>query len=208
MKCSAVFFDRDGTVIFDRHYLHEPAGVELIPGTGEALRSLALAGVDAFLVSNQSGIGRGYFTEADLAACQARLQELLRGFGAGFKDSRFCPHAPEEACRCRKPAIGMWEDLRDAWGLDASACAMVGDKPEDLMFGSNAGMAAAVLVLTGKGLQSAEKLGLDPGAVGDGLLPFRPADLPGVGSACRFYAAKDAAHAVAGLLAASGMDGK
>ena len=84
MKCSAVFFDRDGTVLFDRHYLHDPAGVELIPGTGEALRSLALAGVDAFLVSNQSGIGRGYFTEADLAACQARLQELLRGFGAGY----------------------------------------------------------------------------------------------------------------------------
>ncbi len=195
MKFTAVFFDRDGTIIYDRNYLHDPAGVELIPGTGEALRSLAEAGADAFLVSNQSGIGRGYFTERDLAACQARLAELLKEYGAAFKDARFCPHAPEHACRCRKPDTGMWESLRDAYGLDAGTCVMVGDKPEDLMFGKNAGMAAAVLVLTGKGRQSAEKLGLDPDAVGSGLY-----SVPYAGGGCPFYAAKDAAQAVRGLL--------
>ena len=64
MKLDAVLFDRDGTVIYDRHYLSDPAGVELIPGTGEALARLAAEGIAAFLVSNQSGIGRGYFPES------------------------------------------------------------------------------------------------------------------------------------------------
>ncbi len=194
MKFTAVFFDRDGTIIYDRNYLHDPAGVQLIPGTGEALRALAEAGTDAFLVSNQSGIGRGYFTGDDLAACQARLGELLKEYGAGFKDARFCPHAPEQGCGCRKPGTGMWESLRDAYGLAADTCVMIGDKAEDLMFGRNAGMAAAILVLTGKGSRTAERMGLDPDSVGNGLC-----SLPRTGDPCPFYAAKDVARAVRAL---------
>ncbi len=201
MKCSAVFFDRDGTVIYDRHYLHDPSGVELIPGVGEALSSLTAAGVDAFLVSNQSGIGRGYFAKEDFIACQDRLKELLDRYGTGFRDFRYCPHAPEEECRCRKPGIGMWESLRDVYGLEASSCIMIGDKPEDLLFGKNAGMAAAVLVLTGKGQKSAEKMGLDFQKTGSGLFPIPS---PGPDGTCPFYAAKDAAEAVKGILSAYG----
>ncbi len=207
MKFSAVLFDRDGTVIFDRHYLSDPAGVELIPGTGEALARLGKAGAEAYLVSNQSGIGRGYFPESGWYSCQARLDELLAGFGAELKDTRFCPHAPEEECSCRKPAVGMWESLRDAHSLDSAACAMVGDKPEDLRFGINAGFAAAVLVLTGKGAKSAEKLGLDVEAVTRaGFLPV-PAELvpaewfDGAPAPVRLFAAVDAAAAVDGLMA-------
>ena len=206
MTLSAVLFDRDGTVIFDRHYLSDPAGVELIPGTGEALARLGRAGIASYLVSNQSGIGRGYFPESAWYACQERLDELLAQKGAKLEDTRFCPHDPEVSCFCRKPGTGMWESLREAHGLDASSCAMVGDKPEDLRFGINAGLAAAVLVLTGKGMKSAEKLGLDAEAVArEGFLPI-PADripaewLEGCGG-IRLFVASDTAAAVDGLLA-------
>lgn len=204
MKLSAVLFDRDGTVIFDRHYLSDPEGVELIPGTGEALARLNAGGVAAYLVSNQSGIGRGYFPESGWYACQARLDELLAAFGAKLADTRFCPHAPEEDCDCRKPGTGMWESLRAEHGLHASSCAMVGDKPEDLRFGIRAGLAAAVLVMSGKGAASAEKLGLDPEHVRtSGFLPIGAEHIPAdwaVGPQTRLFAAADTASAVHGLL--------
>lgn len=206
MKFSAMLFDRDGTVIFDKHYLSEPSGVELIPGTGEAMARLALEGIAAYLVSNQSGIGRGYFPESGWYACQTRLDELLAEHGATLSDTRFCPHTPEEACDCRKPSTGMWESLRQAHGLEAASCAMVGDKPEDLRFGINAGLAAAVLVMSGKGVKSAEKLGLDAGNIQcRGFVELDPASLPAEwwsadAPRTRIFAAVDVAAAVAGLL--------
>lgn len=200
MELSAVLFDRDGTVIVDRHYLGSAEGVELIPGAGQALGLLRERGVASYLVSNQSGIGRGYFPESGWHECHARLQELLAAFGAGFDDARFCPHAPEEACLCRKPAPGMWESLRDAHGLCAARCAMVGDKVEDVLFGVNARLAAAVLVLTGKGEAAARKLGLDVERVEkEGFIAAAFPDMPS--GSTRLFAAKDAAHAVRGLLA-------
>ena len=207
MTFSAVLFDRDGTVIFDRHYLSDPDGVELIPGTGEALARLGAAGIASYLVSNQSGIGRGYFPESGWYACQERLDELLAAHGAKLGDSRFCPHDPEEHCHCRKPGTGMWESLREAHGLEASTCAMVGDKPEDLRFGINAGLAAAVLVLTGKGEKSAEKLGLDAGEIARaGFMPIPAANIPaewleGRSSPIQLFVATHTAAAVDGLMA-------
>ena len=200
MELSAVLFDRDGTVIVDRHYLGSAEGVELIPGAGQALALLREKGLSCFLVSNQSGIGRGYFPESGWHECHARLQQLLAAFGAGFDDARFCPHAPEEACRCRKPAPGMWESLQKAHGLAAGRCAMVGDKAEDLLFGVNASLAAPVLVLTGKGEAAALKLGLDvPRIEREGFLAV---DIPDMNAgATRLFAAKDMPSAVRGLLA-------
>jgi D-glycero-D-manno-heptose 1,7-bisphosphate phosphatase len=154
MKLSAVFFDRDGTVIVDKHYLSDPQGVELIPGAGKALALLKKQTIQTFLVSNQSGIGRGYFTEQDWLRCQNRLQNLLKPYDAVFDDVRFCPHNPEQRCCCRKPYTGMWKSLAETYGLDSENCAMVGDKLEDLLFGVYAEMAVSVLVLTGKGNQS------------------------------------------------------
>ncbi|MCH5278086.1 MAG: HAD family hydrolase [Desulfovibrionaceae bacterium] len=156
----ALFLDRDGTIIEDRHYLRDPGGVVLLPGAGEALGRLARAGVRLFLVTNQSGIGRGYFSEADFRACQSRLEELLRPWGASFAAVYMCPHGPEDHCACRKPRTGMWERARGAWNLDPARCVMVGDKPDDLLFGINAGMAAAFLARTGHGSRAAENLGL------------------------------------------------
>lgn len=154
----AVLFDRDGTLIKDKHYLSNPDGVELLPGVGEALGRLADQGVRLFLVSNQSGVGRGMFSVEAVQACNQRLAKLLAPYGVFFEDMLFCPHSPEEQCACRKPATGMWEELRKRHRLLPERCCMVGDKEEDMLFGAIAELGARVLVLTGKGKATAEKL--------------------------------------------------
>lgn len=156
----AALLDRDGTIIVDKHYLSDPAGVELLPGAVAGLRGLTMAGLRLFVVTNQSGIGRGYFSEADYRACHAALEKLLRDENIALSGSAFCPHAPEEACACRKPSPGMWQSLAASYGLVPARTVMVGDKAEDILFGRRAGFAAAVLVLTGKGRDTAEKLRL------------------------------------------------
>ncbi len=157
-----ILLDRDGTVIENRHYLADPDGVALLPGAGEALARLAQAGKRLFLVTNQSGIGRGYHTVKDFDACQERLATLLEAYGVRITDVAFCPHAPEDGCSCRKPASGMWEQLRDRNSLALEACAMVGDSVVDVGFGLGSGLAVTVLVRTGHGVDSAESLGLPP----------------------------------------------
>ncbi len=176
-----ILFDRDGTLIYDRHYLSDPAKVELLPGCMAGLRRMRASGLRLFVVTNQSGIGRGFFTEADYQACANRLNELLAEGGVRLEGSAFCPHDPEAGpCLCRKPGPGMWLELRGRYGLEASETLMVGDKPEDVAFGRNQGLALCALALSGKGEGTAAKLGLAslppaagfaeiPGAAGDGL---------------------------------------
>ena len=159
-RIMALLLDRDGTVIADKHYLADPDGVELLPGVGEALGLLSSRGVRLFLVSNQSGVGRGLFPLQSVLECNARLRDLLAPYGVRFTDSVFCPHSPEEHCACRKPGIGMWEELRLRHGLSPETTAMVGDKAEDMAFAAEAGLAGRILVLTGKGAATAVALGL------------------------------------------------
>jgi len=162
-RIANVILDRDGTVIADKHYLCDPQGVELLPGVGKALARLTSDGVRLFLATNQSGIGRGYFQKRDYLAVQERLgQILLAEFGVRFTDVAYCPHAPEACCTCRKPAPGMWQALAAANSLDPAATIMIGDKIADVGLGLTAGLAASVLVLTGKGKKHAEALGLPP----------------------------------------------
>ncbi len=202
MNLTAVLFDRDGTLIVDKHYLSEPDGVELIPGVGDALALLRARGVKSFVVSNQSGIGRGYFPESGWHACEKRLGELLCSFGAAIDDERFCPHAPDQDCDCRKPRVGMWESLRSAHALDPTRCAMIGDKTEDLLFGVNAGLGAVALVLTGKGEASARKMGLDVDLIRrKGFLDVDVRLPEAEENVTRRFAAVDARAAVEGLLA-------
>ena len=157
---SSLLIDRDGTVIKDKHYLADPEGVELLPGVGEALGALARRGLRFFLLSNQSGVGRGMFAQEAVLACNERLAALLAPYGVRFTDMLFCPHAPEDACLCRKPATGMWRELEQRHGLRADDCLMIGDKEEDMRFAAQAGLARA-LVLTGKGGNTAARLGID-----------------------------------------------
>jgi histidinol-phosphate phosphatase family protein len=129
-----VFLDRDGTLIADRHYLRDPAGVELLPGVGWALAQLNEAGIPAIVVTNQSGIGRGYFSRAEYDRVAARLDELLAAEGARIDASYMCPHAPNKAdpCACRKPGTLLYEQAIADHGLDGQRSFFVGDMWRDV----------------------------------------------------------------------------
>lgn len=152
-----LFADRDGTLIVDKHYLSDPAQTELFPDVAKSLKLLQNNGIKTLVVTNQSGIGRGYFSEQDFLACQNALAVQLRAKQVELFDYAFCPHAPEDACMCRKPALGMWEYLSQKHGIDPSECAMIGDKKEDVLFGIRAGFVFSCLVLTGKGQKTASE---------------------------------------------------
>ena len=143
MNIQNILLDRDGTIIADKHYLHCPEEVELLPGAGETLRQWQKNGLRLFLVTNQSGIGRRYFNERDYINVHERLCELLKAFDVYFTDALFCPHAPEDNCQCRKPATGMWQILRAKHGLKAAETLMIRDKKADIVFAQNCQLACS-----------------------------------------------------------------
>jgi len=152
----ALFVDRDGVIIEDAHYLRDPDGVRLLPGAAAALRRARGAGWLVVGISNQSGIGRGLYTEADFTAVQRRVDEELAAQGAVLDALYYCPHAPAEGCRCRKPAPGLLEEAaaRFTW---APRCSwVVGDKASDVALARAAGLHGC-LVLTGKGASEASR---------------------------------------------------
>ena len=147
-----VLLDRDGTVIRDKHYLSDPEGVELLPGAAQGLKRMRDMGLGLVIVSNQSGVGRGYFDHAAVKACNERLAELLAAHGVALDGFYYCPHTPEEACDCRKPATGMVDRAARELGFDPARCFMIGDKRADMGVGRAVG-AATILVRTGKGAE-------------------------------------------------------
>ena len=144
----AVFFDRDGTLMEEVHYCGDPAQVRVYPGVSEALRQLKAAGLRVFIVTNQSGIGRGLITEAQYHAVQ---EELLRQLGAGLIDaSYFCPDRPDVPSTRRKPEPGMVLEAAAEFTIDLPRSYLVGDKAADIECGRRAGT-RTMLVLTGYG---------------------------------------------------------
>jgi D,D-heptose 1,7-bisphosphate phosphatase len=140
----ALFVDRDGTLNPDLHYLKDAERLELFRGVGE---SLALAHDHGYLivcVTNQSGVQRGFYSAADVERIHARLNELLRPFRARLDAVYYCPHAPEEGCRCRKPATGLFEDARRDWNIDFAQSAIVGDRALDIEAGGRLGLLTAL----------------------------------------------------------------
>jgi D-glycero-D-manno-heptose 1,7-bisphosphate phosphatase len=138
---AAVLFDRDGTLVEDVPYNGDPARVAPLPGAREALDRLRAAGVAVGMVTNQSGIARGLLAHDDVAAVNARVQELLGPFGA----VEYCPHAPGAGCACRKPAPGLVLAAAARLGVAPERCAVVGDIGADMGAARAAG-ARGVLV--------------------------------------------------------------
>jgi D-glycero-D-manno-heptose 1,7-bisphosphate phosphatase len=143
-----VFLDRDGVINEEVEYLHEPDRVVLVAGAAAAIAALGAAGLAVVVTTNQSGIARGKYTEAELGAVTARIAELIAPAGARLDATYFCPHHPEagvgayrRACRCRKPAPGMLEQAAAEHGLDLARSALVGEHLADAVFDS---LAAAV----------------------------------------------------------------
>jgi D-glycero-D-manno-heptose 1,7-bisphosphate phosphatase len=145
-----VFLDRDGTINREVHHLSDPDQLELLAGAAEGLRDLSEAGCTLIVVSNQSPIGRGMFTEARLLEINGRLSEMLAAEGVKIGGWYWCPHAPWEGCACRKPAPGMFLRARDEMGVILEKSWVVGDRLADLRAGRQVG-ARAILVATGYG---------------------------------------------------------
>ena len=130
---TAVFLDRDGTIIEDAHYLSHPDQVRLIDGAAEAIARINSLLVPVIVVTNQSGIARGIFSEEAHERVTARLNEMLAERGAHVDASYYCPHAPEDACECRKPGTLLYRKASsDNHGLDLSRALYIGDRFRDV----------------------------------------------------------------------------
>jgi D-glycero-D-manno-heptose 1,7-bisphosphate phosphatase len=153
----AVFIDRDGTINEEVGYVNHLDRFILLPRAGEAIRLLNHYGLKAVVVTNQSGVARGYFPESLIHRVHRKMEELLGREGARLDGIYYCPHHPDaghppyrQKCRCRKPETGMVEDATRALDLDCSRSYMIGDRGHDLEFARRIG-ARGVLVLTGYG---------------------------------------------------------
>ncbi len=175
MGSPAVFLDRDGTINEEVGFLSDPEQVALIPGSAEALARLREAGFRLIVVTNQSGIARGLFSEEELHHVNKKLTALLAERGAGIDAYYFCPHHPnfgeKKNCDCRKPKPGMAHLAVNELGVDLSKSYFVGDKLTDIELGKNAG-GKTVLVLTGYGSEEKKLLeakGVKPDRIFDAL---------------------------------------
>jgi D-glycero-D-manno-heptose 1,7-bisphosphate phosphatase len=153
-RVRAVFLDRDGVLVEDADYVRSVRQLAVLPGAAEAVRRLRKAGLKAVVISNQSGVGRGYFSRRTLQRIHAELKARLARAGARLDAIYYCPHLPPgkgvKACGCRKPETGMVMKAARRWGLELSECFFVGDSTTDLQAARNAGC-RPVLVRTGKG---------------------------------------------------------
>ncbi|HVU08206.1 MAG TPA: HAD family hydrolase [Verrucomicrobiae bacterium] len=149
----AVFLDRDGTLIVEKNYLHRPEDVEIFSGAGAALKKMADAGFKLIVVTNQSGIGRGYFTIAEAENVNRHLQNEFARAGVKFEKIYIAPEAPGQPSRGRKPSPQFLFDARDEFGLNLAESFVVGDKLIDLECGWNAGVKKSILVRTGYGAE-------------------------------------------------------
>jgi len=150
----AVFLDRDGTLIEEKDYLHRPEDVVILPGVASALKKLQDAGFKLFIVTNQSGVGRGYFTMEDVEKVHAHLTAELARDGARFEKIYVAPEAPDKPSRGRKPSPQFLFDARDEFNLDLAQSFIIGDKLSDLECGWNAGLKKSILVRTGYGAET------------------------------------------------------
>ncbi len=136
LKRKALFLDRDGVINVDKGYVHRPADFELMPGILELLEYAKMQDFLLLLVTNQSGIARGYYSEQDFLTLSAYMQTLLQtNLGFGLDQIYYCPHAPEARCACRKPQLGMLKQALGDFRLDLSQSVMIGDKYSDMEFG-------------------------------------------------------------------------
>ena len=156
MSRKAAFIDRDGVLNEERAYVHRAEDFEFVPGAIEALRSLKAAGYLLVVVTNQSGIARGLYSEADYHALTRQMRELLEAEGIHLDAVEYCPHLPDAPleqyrleCDCRKPKPGMLNRAIQALGIDPGASFLVGDRLSDVEAGRAAGISRCFLVRTG-----------------------------------------------------------
>jgi len=151
-----VLLDRDGTIIQEKNYLASAEDVELIPGAAAGLRALREAGYGLIVITNQSGIARGYFNEQTLSEIHASLEAKLGAEGVQLDAILYCPHAPEDNCDCRKPRTGLMERAAKMFGFNPKDAVVIGDKACDIELGKRCG-AYTILVRSGYGREHEER---------------------------------------------------
>lgn len=169
MKHCAVFLDRDGTLIEEVNFLSRLEDLRLFPFSAKAIKLLNDSGFLVILITNQSGIARGFFDEKTLHEIHAKLKNELAESNAKLDAVYFCPHNSADNCACRKPKTGMIEQAVKDFSLSLENSWMVGDKAIDVETGFNAQMKTA-LVLTGYGQTEVEKLKKKPDLISENLL--------------------------------------
>lgn len=155
-RSEAVFLDRDGTIMQDASHVGKVDQVVLIPKAVPSLKRLQDAGYKLFVITNQSGVGRGYFPREAVESIHAHLNEHFNKAGVRLERYYVCPHHPEDNCECRKPKPKFLLDAAREYGLDLSRSFMIGDRVSDIQAGVNAG-ARTILVLTGVGHETLAK---------------------------------------------------
>jgi len=155
-KAPFILIDRDGTINVERHYLSHPEQLELLPGAAEGLRMLSEMGFGIVIITNQSGIARGYFAPEQLESIHQRLREMLEGEGISVAGIYFCPHGPDSDCECRKPMPGLAIQAATDHNIDLKRSFVIGDKSADIDLGKRVG-AISILVETGYGKEHAAK---------------------------------------------------
>lgn len=144
----AVFLDRDGTINIDYGYVRKIANFEFIPGVFDALKELAKTGFKIIIITDQSGIGRGYYTEEDYKNLTKYMVKEFEKSSIKIDGIYYCPHSPESSCSCRKPEIGMIKKAKEDFNIDLKKSYFIGDRTSDIQCGHNAGC-KTILVKTG-----------------------------------------------------------
>lgn len=154
----ALFVDRDGTLIPDLHYLADPDRLEILRGVSEAIRVARAHGYRVVCVTNQSGIGRGFYTREDVDRVHARLNERLGRAGARIDAFYYCPHRPEDGCPCRKPETELFTRAQKELDLDWGRSAIIGDRWLDMEAGRRLGLLTAFVPEVGHEAESEREL--------------------------------------------------
>lgn len=146
----AVFVDRDGTIIAEKGYLADPAGVEILLYALEGIKFLKEAGFKIIVITNQSGVGRGYFTLKELKRVNNYVSKIFKENNAKIDGFYFCPHTPKDNCGCRKPKPGMIKRAQKDFDIDLKKSYVIGDSLKDIQLGQSNEM-PAILIMTGYG---------------------------------------------------------
>jgi D-glycero-D-manno-heptose 1,7-bisphosphate phosphatase len=163
-----IFLDRDGTINVEKHYLSSPDQIELLPRAAEGMRMMRDLGLQTVVVTNQSGVGRGYFGIDVLDRIHQRLGDLLASEGASPGAIYVCPHRPEDLCECRKPSSFLALKAAELFGADISQSFVIGDNTCDIEMGQRLG-ATTILVRTGYGARIALQPAIKPDYVVEDL---------------------------------------
>lgn len=163
MGHKAVFVDRDGTINVDGPYLSDPDKFKMYPGVGKGIKELKDNGFKIIVITNQSGIARGYFTEKDLADIHDKMKKEFEKFNVELDGIYYCPHHPDDGCNCRKPKTGLLDKAIKEHDIDVTKSFMVGDKIIDIVAGKKEGLKTVLITeLYVKGERLSNKNGYQP----------------------------------------------